>query len=391
MLGCLEKRKELAAQRAAQEEERRQLMLKLHLETFGRPRRQPHELGEGERWWRDHYQWLYEAGYQLRPRYHPEWVASWKTRNLDWTDCEDSMVQLTNPMDATRLSDGRCVAIKRLKISTHPIEVAIAQYFCNEELRTDPTNHTVPTFDVLHPPDEADCALLVMPLLLPYDEPPFETIGEVVEFFRQVFEGLQFMHKNHVAHRDCIGLNIMMDAEILYDEPFHPLRPNRKRDLSGLASRRTRTERPPKYFFIDFGISGHYDASNKDPFEDSIWGGDKSVPEFQHSDEPRNPFPTDVYYLGNMIREDFMTGKVGFDFMAGLVNDMVQDDPSKRPIMDEVVARFEGIRKGLSRSKLRSRVISTEESRFDAVFLGVVHWTRRIGFIMRRIPPVPVL
>ncbi|KIK71956.1 hypothetical protein PAXRUDRAFT_181560, partial [Paxillus rubicundulus Ve08.2h10] len=117
----------------------------------------------------------------------------------------------------------------------------------------------------------------------------------------------------------------------------------------------------------------------------------QTVPEFQHSDEPRNPFPTDVYYLGNMIREDFMTGKVGFDFMAGLVNDMVQDDPSKRPTMDEVVARFEGIRKALSRSKLRSRVISKDESKVDGVFRSIAHWTRRIWFVMRRIPPVPVL
>ncbi|KIJ18451.1 hypothetical protein PAXINDRAFT_97254 [Paxillus involutus ATCC 200175] len=266
---CLEKRKELAAQRVAQEEEQKQRLQRLHLETFGRRRKQPHELGEGEKWWRDHYQWLYEAGYELRSRYHPEWVASWKTRNVSWMDCEDSMVRWGHLTDATRLSDGRSVVIKRSRISKHPLEVAIAQYLWNEDLRTDPANHTVPLFDVLHPPD-ADFALLVMPLLLPYSEPPLETIGEVVEFFRQIFEGLQFMHKKHVAHRDCMGLNIMVDAKILYDEPFHPLRPKRKRDLSGFASHRTRTECPPRYFFIDFGISRRYDASTKDPMRDPM-------------------------------------------------------------------------------------------------------------------------
>ncbi|KAF8836461.1 hypothetical protein BDN67DRAFT_1014679 [Paxillus ammoniavirescens] len=387
----LEKRKETAARKAAEEAEWKRHIEQLYLQVFGSPPTQPHELGEDEKWWRDHYQWLYEAGYQLRPRYHPEWVASWETRNLDWIDCEDSIGWWGYLMDATRLSDGRYVAIKRLKISRHPFEVAIAQYLWNEKLRTDPANHTAPILDVLHPPDDADCALLVMPMLLRYNVHPFETIGEAVEFFRQVFEGLQFMHKQHVAHRDCMRLNIMMDGEILYDEPFHPLRPQKKRDLSGFASCRTRTERPPKYFLIDFGISPPYDASTKDPFEDPILGSDKTVPEFQHSDEPRSPFPTDVHNLGNMIKVDFMTGKVGFDFMAGLVNDMLQDDPSKRPTMDEVVARFEGIRKGLSRSKLRSRVVSIYESSFDAVFLGVVHWTRRIGFVIRRIPPTPVL
>jgi hypothetical protein len=31
----------------------------------------------------------------------------------------------------------------------------------------------------------------------------------------------------------------------------------------------------------------------------------------------------------------------GFDFMAELVKDMVQDDPSKCPTREQVVARFE--------------------------------------------------
>ncbi|KAF9232383.1 hypothetical protein BU15DRAFT_55077 [Melanogaster broomeanus] len=351
MPGFLDKRKESAAQieaqKAALEEERKQQLLKLRLETLGPIRTQPDELGEGEKWWRDHYHWLHDAGYTLRSRYHPEWVPSWKTRNVNWIYCEDAIVQarLANLMDATRTSDGRFVAIKRLEISRHPFELAIAQYLYSENLRTDPENHTVPIYDILYPPDAADYALLMMPLLLPYSTPPFETVGEVVELFRQVFEGLRFMHKKHVAHRDCMRLNIMMDGEVLYDEPFHPVRPYRKRDFSGLARHRTRTERPPKYFFIDFGISRRYDVLNKEPQEDPIWGGDQTVPEFQHSNRPRNPFPTDVYYIGNMVREDFMQQKIGFEFMAPLINDMVQDDPNKRPTMDEVVTRFEDIRK----------------------------------------------
>ncbi|KAF9244433.1 hypothetical protein BU15DRAFT_85845 [Melanogaster broomeanus] len=347
----LDKRKESAAQRTAQEAERKQQLLKIRLETFGRVRTQPDELGEGEKWWRDRYQWLHEAGYTLRSRYHPEWVPSWKTRNVRWIDCEDGMVQpqLATLMDATRRSDGRFVAIKRLETSVHPFEVPISQYLWSEEFRADPENHTVPLYDILYPP--------TTPIAFSFD---------------------------------CMGLNIMMDGETLYDEPFHPVRPHRKRDFSGLARHRTRTERPPKYFFIDFGISRRYDASSREPQEDPIWGGDQTVPEFQHSNRPRNPFPTDVYYIGNMVREDFMQEKIGFEFMAPLINDMVQDDPNKRPTMDEVVARFEDIRKGLSRSKLRSRVISRDEKGFDGVFRDVAHWTRRIGFVIRRIPPAPV-
>ncbi|KAJ6507345.1 hypothetical protein C8R47DRAFT_1209253 [Mycena vitilis] len=51
----------------------------------------------------------------------------------------------------------------------------------------------------------------------------------------------------------------------------------------------------------------------------------------------------------------------GFEFMRPLVDDMVQDDPMKRPKIDSdetaIVARFaEMIQKGLSSWKLRSYV-----------------------------------
>lgn len=35
------------------------------------------DLLASEYFWRDHYNWLREAGYTLRPRYNPEWVPSW--------------------------------------------------------------------------------------------------------------------------------------------------------------------------------------------------------------------------------------------------------------------------------------------------------------------------
>lgn len=52
----------------------------------------------GEIYWRDHYMWLKEQGYLLRPRYHPEWVASWKGigtgpgHRAPWFDSEDGQV-----------------------------------------------------------------------------------------------------------------------------------------------------------------------------------------------------------------------------------------------------------------------------------------------------------
>ena len=201
-------------------------------------------------------------------------------------------------------------------------------------------------------------------------------------------------------------MNIMMDAKDLYIGPYHPVQPRMKRDFSGYAKHYTRTQRPPKYYFIDFGLSRKYAVGEENPLEYPIFGGDKSVPEFQNNvDVPLNPFPTDVYYLGNVIREQFLEvsahlrssglllitiikTKLGFEFLKPLVDDMVQDDPRKRPTMDVVVERFETIRQ-LSTWKLRSRVIDKEEGSFENIYRGAAHWSRRIGFIVKRVSAVP--
>lgn len=49
-----------------------------------------YRIYEEEFWWRDHFLWLKEKGYLLRPRYDPEWVASWKTSGKDWRRSEDA-------------------------------------------------------------------------------------------------------------------------------------------------------------------------------------------------------------------------------------------------------------------------------------------------------------
>lgn len=103
----------------------------------------------------------------------------------------------------------------------------------------------------------------------------------------------------------------MMDAKDLYVEPYHPVDPHMKRDFRSYASHYTRTQRPPKYYFIDFGLSSQYDASDENPLEYPVLGGDKTVPEFQKDRNVRlNPFPTDIYYLGNVIREHFLNVSV---------------------------------------------------------------------------------
>lgn len=187
-------------------------------------------------------------------------------------------------------------------------------------------------------------------------------------------------------------MNIMMDAKDIYVGPYHPVKPRMKRDFSGNARHHTRTQRPPKYYIIDFGLSRQYDANDDNPLEYPVLGGDKTVPEFQNDmDVPLNPFPTDVYYLGNIIREQFLNIKSGFEFLKPLVDDMVQDDPSKRPTMEQAVERFDSIRQHLSTWKLRSRVTARDEGPFEHMYRGAAHWKRRISFIVSRVSAIPRL
>jgi len=77
--------------------------------------------------------------------------------------------------------------------------------------------------------------------------------------------------------------------------------------------------------------------------------------------------------------------------MQPLILDMVQQDPSKRPTMDEVVKRFRAIWSNLSSWKLRSRVIDKEEAALNGVLRSATHWMRRVRFIMRGVPAIPTL
>ncbi|KAF7376616.1 Protein kinase domain-containing protein [Mycena sanguinolenta] len=138
-------------------------------------------------------------------------------------------------------------------------EVEIANFF--NALGPSPANHCVPILGVLQPPDDENVKIVATPLLRECDNPRFDTFGEAVEFFRQIFEGLQFMHHHHVAHRDCNFNNIMMDGAHLHPKGFHLEKQTRTLDTKSNAFHYTRTRLPVKYYFIHFGHSRRYDPA----------------------------------------------------------------------------------------------------------------------------------
>lgn len=98
----------------------------------------------------------------------------------------------------------------------------------------------------------------------------------------------------------------MMDPRPLYPELYHFASIRANRDMSGTARNYTRTRKPVRYFFIDFGLSRRHNPAKGPPRSWPIWGADRTVPEFHKSLDPCDPFPTDVYYLGNVIKTVFL-------------------------------------------------------------------------------------
>jgi len=68
--------------------------------------------------------------------------------------------------------------------------------------------------------------------------------------------------------------------------------------------------------------------------------------------------------------------------MEPLVKDMIQDNPSSRPTMDQVVERFSDIQKSLSWWTLRSRLVPREEHLVDNVLRSLGHFFRTTGYML---------
>ncbi|KAH0588525.1 hypothetical protein H2248_004358 [Termitomyces sp. 'cryptogamus'] len=175
------------------------------------------ELLSGEVFWRDQCRFLKEHGYTLRARYQPDWKPSWLGTSKKFYECEDSEILLNpNVMDASR-NDKSLVMLKCLHRKHNHLEILLGKVLSRVNPQCFPGNHCVPFLDVLEPPD-CEYVIVVMPYLVRWDIVPFETIGEIIEFFRQIFEaeelksqkGLLFMHNLNIAHEYVPS--VMVDA-----------------------------------------------------------------------------------------------------------------------------------------------------------------------------------
>jgi serine/threonine protein kinase len=313
------------------------------------PNPYPAKLFDEEIFWRDRYQFFRKKGYILRPRYHPEWQASWRFEvNPILELFEDSIFQWvsgfshsTYPnsvsvhqkgglLDATEAREnGKNVFIKRVDSRTHPKEVKIASRLGLPEKQKDKRNHCVPILAIFSDDRDPWYQYIVMPVLRPFNEPNFTSFGEVVDYVNQTLEvgiltlssvsllNLVFRGSytytsrmwhigecnprfgccaDHESSSDCAAENILMDGSNLYKGGWHPMNTWLAPDGGVLSLSRKRSEVEIKYYFIDFGLSTEFSPEQRDRLVTGELG--RIVAPEQNCGLPYDPFKLDVYYLG---------------------------------------------------------------------------------------------
>ena len=76
--------------------------------------------------------------------------------------------------------------------------------------------------------------------------------------------------------------------------------------------------------------------------------------------------------------------------MRELVDAMTDENPAKRPTIEEVVERFDHIRGSFSEIKLRSPITPKNDPILFTVFRHVMQMTRTVPYIICRRPAIPV-
>ena len=99
----------------------------------------------------------------------------------------------------------------------------------------------------------------------------------------------------------------------MYPKGYHPTQIDWRLYFKGRAKRYARTDQPPRYYLIDFGLSRQYPS--RDVTDELVRGCDTSAPEHKRGGWC-NPFCTDIYYLGNIVREIFLMVRVTWSLVV---------------------------------------------------------------------------
>ncbi|EUC62202.1 60S ribosomal protein L7 [Rhizoctonia solani AG-3 Rhs1AP] len=329
------------------------------------------QLTPAEQAWSSNQYYLESNGFILRPRLRQGWTPSWQEAGDDPSNYEDSIrITELGIADAIRASDGAQVVLKAVRSVPattettlgRPDELGILRRLHAPPYTGHVCNHAVPLLGSMPMPCTTEGSIAVLPLLRVHDDPPFVSVGEAVEFMKQVLRGLAFMHAQNVAHRDIKPSNIMMAGEVLYDEPFHPvaqslsldaksiLRPHARHELD--SHRRHDGESAVRYYYINFSRASYLppeattDGKSKSRLLRCSRGQLGRFPEAMLT-TGHDPFKADVYCLGKYVIDGLITRHLALAPFTSVARYMTRRDPRTRPTAAEVFAHFETIRGSL--------------------------------------------
>lgn len=79
----------------------------------------------------------------------------------------------------------------------------------------------------------------------------------------------------------------------------------------------------------------------------------------------------------------------GFEFMMGLVDEMTDEDPEKRPVIEDVISTFSRIRDSLSGFKLRSPITLKQDPSFITTLRYACQAARTAQYIVCKKNAIP--
>ncbi|KAL1741217.1 hypothetical protein HDZ31DRAFT_84963 [Schizophyllum fasciatum] len=309
-------------------------------------------LSEGEKYWLSLFDFLAHRGYHLRSRFDPNHVPlrslGIKKKWYQFPELED---ERPNIIDAVKPDGTQCV-LRRTRTWSDEIPVLQQILECGHDVR----NHAVPILDLVLLPTDDDEALVVMPLLRLFHDPPFVRVSEAMEAVRQFLECMQFLHEKLIAHRDFCALNLMMDASRLIPDGFNFSHTGCPPDGGSYGLKyRTRSQvAPMKYFLIDFGLSSMLHA--KDSLVKGVFGQDRTVPELSW-EVPYNPFKVDIYQFGRVILQEFVEAYDHLECLRPLGEAMSGISPESRPDADDAMKMFEALLQSMSHADLKKHIV----------------------------------
>ncbi|KAJ7785303.1 kinase-like domain-containing protein [Mycena maculata] len=325
-------------------------------------------LYSNEEFWVDSQPFLLTQGYQLRPRYRPDWVPSWTVKKNFYHEYEDRLsIHMRRVLDATRMHDGKKVILKR--IETDGDEISIIKHL--DSVRADPRNRTIPILDIFAMPN-SPWSFLVMPYCRRFNYPPFHCRTEFVEAMTQFLEGLQFMHEHNIVHFDIAPQNMLMDESRVVPLGSHFSHDRTHTGFFRLFSWNDRcTVGPVDYYYIDFGLSLYFPDGRDTALHLATLRTFPDIPELSQT-VPYNPFNVDIFQLG-LTMHKLINAYPDLEDFRPVAKDMTAADPNDRPNAAEALAQFRGILAELPASILSAQIWQRETGfwkKMSRLFLG---------------------